>query len=162
MVTVTQENGRPMRQQFNDAMKESMKSGDKARLSTIRLIIAAIKDRDIQARGDGKETATDDELLQLLQKMAKQRADSIEAFTAANRTDLVEKEAAEKAVIESFLPQQMGAEETRAAIAAAIAETGAAGMKDMGKVMGALKGKYAGVMDFSKANGVVKELLTTG
>lgn len=151
-----------MRQQFNDAMKEAMKAGDKSRLSTIRLIIAAIKDRDIQARGDGTETATDDQLLQLLQKMAKQRADSIEAFTAAGRNDLVEKEAVEKAVIESFLPQQMGPEETRTAIAAAIAETGATGMKDMGKVMGALKGKYAGLIDFSKANGVVKELLTAG
>ena len=151
-----------MRQQFSDAMKESMKSGDKARLSTIRLIIAAIKDRDIQARTDGKEAATDDELLALLQKMAKQRADSITAFTAAGRTDLVDKEAAEKAIIESFLPQQMGADETRAAIAAAIAETGAAGMKDMGKVMAALKAKFAGTMDFAKANGVVKEMLTAG
>ena len=151
-----------MRQQFSDAMKESMKSGDKARLSTIRLIIAAIKDRDIQARTDGKEAATDDELLALLQKMAKQRADSITAFTAAGRTDLVDKEAAEKAIIESFLPQQMGADETRAAIAAAIAETGAAGMKDRGKVMAALKAKFAGTMDFAKANGVVKEMLTAG
>ncbi|MBL9011392.1 MAG: GatB/YqeY domain-containing protein [Alphaproteobacteria bacterium] len=151
-----------MRQQFNDAMKAAMKAGDKARLGTIRLIIAAIKDRDIVARGEGKETATDEELLQLLQKMAKQRADSITAFEAAGRQDLVDKEAAEKVIIESFLPQQMGAEETRAAIAAVIAETGAAGMKDMGKVMGALKAKFAGTMDFAKANGVVKELLTAG
>lgn len=149
-----------MRQQFTDAMKEAMKAGDKARLSTIRLIIAAIKDRDIVARGEGKESATDEELMQLLQKMAKQRADSIAQFQTAGRQDLVDKEAAEKAVIESYLPQQMGAEETRAAIAAAIAETGAAGMKDMGKVMTALKAKFAGTMDFSKANGVVKELLT--
>jgi uncharacterized protein YqeY len=151
-----------MRQQFTDAMKEAMKAGDKARLSTIRLIIAAIKDRDIVARGEGKESATDEELMQLLQKMAKQRADSIAQFQTAGRQDLVDKEAAEKAVIESYLPQQMGAEETRAAIAAAIAETGAAGMKDMGKVMTALKAKFAGTMDFSKANGVVKELLTAG
>lgn len=151
-----------MRQQFSDAMKESMKSGDKARLGTIRLIIAAIKDRDIQARTDGKEAATDEEILQLLQKMAKQRTDSITAFTAAGRTDLVEKEEAEKAIIETFLPKQMGADETRAAIAAAIAETGAAGMKDMGKVMAALKARFAGTMDFARANGVVKELLTAG
>jgi uncharacterized protein YqeY len=143
-------------------MKEAMKSGDKARLSTIRLIIAAIKDRDIQARGDGKGEATEDELLQLLQKMSKQRADSITQFQAANRQDLVDKETAEKAIIDSFLPQQMDAAETRAAIAATIAETGAAGMKDMGKVMTALKAKYAGLMDFSKANGVVKELLSAG
>lgn len=151
-----------MRQQFSDAMKESMKSGDKARLSTIRLIMAAIKDRDIQARTDGKEAATDEEILQLLQKMTKQRADSMTAFQAAGRADLYDKEAAEKIILESFLPQQMGADETRAAIAAAIAETGAAGMKDMGKVMAALKAKFAGTMDFAKANGVVKELLTAG
>lgn len=151
-----------MRQQFTDAMKDAMKAGDKQRLSTIRLIIAAIKDRDIQARGDGKEAATDDELMQLLQKMAKQRADSISQFQAAGRQDLVEKEAAEKVVIESYLPQQMDEAATRSAIAAAIAETGAAGMKDMGKVMTALKAKHAGVMDFSKANGVVKELLSAG
>jgi uncharacterized protein YqeY len=151
-----------MRQQFSDAMKESMKSGDKARLGTIRLIMAAIKDRDIQARTDGKEIASDDDILALLQKMSKQRTDSITAFTAAGRTDLVDKEAAEKVIIDSFLPQQMGAEETRTAIAAAITETGAAGMKDMGKVMAALKAKFAGTMDFAKANGVVKELLTAG
>ena len=151
-----------MRQQFTDAMKDAMKAGDKARLSTIRLIIAAFKDRDIVARGEGKSQASDEELMQTLQKMVKQRADSIEQFKAAGREDLVEKEAAEKAVIESYLPQQMGAEETRAAIAGVIADTGAAGMKDMGKVMGALKAKFAGVMDFSKANGVVKELLSAG
>ena len=151
-----------MRQQFNDAMKEAMKAGDKARLSTIRLIIAAFKDRDIVARGEGKGEASDEELMQTLQKRVKQRADSISQFEAAGRQDLVDKESAEKAVIESFLPQQMSAEETRAAIAAVIAETGAAGMKDMGKVMGALKAKFAGTMDFSKANGVVKELLTAG
>ncbi|BCW88664.1 putative protein YqeY [Alphaproteobacteria bacterium SO-S41] len=149
-----------MRQQFTDAMKEAMKAGDKARLSTIRLIIAAIKDRDIVARGEGKETATDEELMQLLQKMAKQRADSITQFQAAGRQDLVDKETAEKIVIESYLPSQMDADATRAAIAGVIAETGAAGMKDMGKVMTALKAKYAGTMDFSKANGVVKELLS--
>ena len=151
-----------MRQQFNDAMKEAMKAGDKARLSTIRLIIAAFKDRDIVARGEGKGEASDEELMQTLQTMVKQRADSSSQFEAAARQDLVDKESAEKAVIESFLPQQMSAEETRAAIAAVIAETGAAGMKDMGKVMGALKAKFAGTMDFSKANGVVKELLTAG
>jgi uncharacterized protein YqeY len=150
-----------MRQMFADALKESMKAGDKARVGTLRLIMAAIKDRDIQSRTDGKET-TDDDLMQLLQKMSKQRADSITAFEAAGRQDLVDKEAAEKVIIDSFLPQQMSAEDTRAAIAAVITETGAAGMKDMGKVMAALKAKHAGVMDFGKANGVVKELLTGG
>lgn len=149
-----------MRQMFTDAMKEAMKAGDKTRLGAIRLIIAAIKDRDIVARGEGAGQATDEQILQTLQKMVKQRADSIEQFTAAGRTDLVEKESAEKAIIESYLPQQMSADDARAAIAAVIAETGAAGMKDMGKVMAALKAKHAGVMDFSKANGVVKELLS--
>ncbi len=151
-----------MRQIFTDAMKEAMKAGDKARLGAVRLIIAAIKDRDIQARGEGKGEATDEEILQALQKMVKQRTDSITQFEAAGRHDLVEKEAAEKAVIEGFLPQQMGEAETEAAIRAAIAETGASSMKDMGKVMGALKAKHAGVMDFGKANGVIKALLTGG
>ena len=151
-----------MRQIFTDAMKEAMKAGDKPRLGAVRLIIAAIKDRDIQARGEGKGEATDEEILQTLQKMVKQRTDSITQFEAAGRHDLVEKEAAEKAVIEGFLPQQMGEAETEAAIRAAIAETGASSMKDMGKVMGALKAKHAGVMDFGKANGVIKALLTGG
>ena len=151
-----------MRQIFTDAMKEAMKAGDKARLGAVRLIIAAIMDRDIQARGEGKGEATDEEILQALQKMVKQRTDSITQFEAAGRHDLVEKEAAEKAVIEGFLPQQMGEAETEAAIRAAIAETGASSMKDMGKVMGALKAKHAGVMDFGKANGVIKALLTGG
>ena len=151
-----------MRQIFTDAMKEAMKAGDKPRLGAVRLIIAAIKDRDIQARGEGKGEATDEEILQALQKMVKQRTDSITQFEAAGRHDLVEKEAAEKAVIEGFLPQQMGEAEMEAAIRAAIVETGASSMKDMGKVMGALKAKFAGTMDFAKANGVVKELLTAG
>ena len=148
-----------MRQQFNDAMKEAMKSGDKARLSTIRLIIAAIKDRDIQARGDGAETATDDQLLQLLQKMAKQRADSIEAFTVAGRSDLVDKEAAEKAVIESFLPQQMDDAAMAAAVDAAVAETGATSVKEMGKVMAALKAKHAATLDMARVGPIVKAKL---
>lgn len=149
-----------MRQMFNDAMKDAMRAGDKPRLSTIRLIMAAIKDRDIVARGEGKETATDDELLQLLQKMAKQRADSIQQFQAANRQDLVDKESAEKAIIESYLPQQMDEAASRAAIAEVIKATGAAGPKDMGKVMTELKARHAGKMDFGRASPIVKELLT--
>ena len=149
-----------MRQVFNDAMKEAMKAGDKPRLSTIRLILAAIKDRDIVARGDGKERATDDEILQLLQKMAKQRADSIAQFQTAGRQDLVDKETAEKAIIESYLPQQMDEAESRAAIAAVIKDTGAAGPKEMGKVMSELKARHAGTMDFAKASPIVKEMLS--
>ena len=149
-----------MRQEFNDAMKEAMKAGDKPRLSSIRLILAAIKDRDIVARGEGKERATDEEILQLLQKMVKQRADSITQFQAAGRTDLVDKETAEKAIIESYLPKQMDEAASRAAIATVIKDTGAAGPKDMGKVMGELKARYAGQMDFGKASPIVKELLT--
>jgi len=149
-----------MRDTFNAQMKEAMKAGDKRRVGTLRLINAAIKDRDIEARGAGKERATDEEILQLLQKMIKQRNDSIEQFDKAGRVDLSTQEREEKAIIESYLPQQMSADEVRAAATAAVAAVGAASVKDMGKVMTELKGKYAGRMDFSKANAVVKELLT--
>ena len=149
-----------MRDKFNEALKEAMKAGDKRRVGTLRLINAALKDRDIEARGLGKERSTDDEILQLLQKMIKQRNDSIEAFDKAGRTDLATLEREEKAIIEAYLPQQMNADEVRAAAKAAVAAVGAASVKDMGKVMTELKGKYAGKMDFSKANAVVKELLT--
>jgi len=149
-----------MREKFNAALKEAMKAGDKRRVGTLRLINAALKDRDIEARGAGKERATDDEILQLLQKMIKQRNDSIEQFDKAGRTDLSTQEREEKEIIESYLPAQMSAEELRAAAKAAVAAVGAASVKDMGKVMTELKGKYAGRMDFAKANAVVKELLT--
>lgn len=149
-----------MREKFNEALKEAMKAGDKRRVGTLRLINAALKDRDIEARGLGKERATDDEILQLLQKMIKQRNDSIEQFDKAGRTDLSTQEREEKEIIEAYLPQQMSADEVRAAAKAAVAAVGAASVKDMGKVMTELKGKYAGKMDFAKANAVVKELLT--
>ena len=150
-----------MREKFNEALKTAMKAGDKRQVSTLRLINAAIKDRDIEARGAGKERATDEEILALLQKMIKQRNDSIEQFDKAGRTDLSTQEREEKAIIESYLPKQMNADEVRAAAKAAVAAVGAASVKDMGKVMTELKSKYAGQMDFSKANAVVKELLTT-
>jgi uncharacterized protein YqeY len=150
-----------MRDKFNEALKEAMKSGDKRRVATLRLINSALKDRDIEARGLGKERSSDDEILQLLQKMIKQRNDSIEAFDKAGRDDLATIEREEKAIIEAYLPSQMSADETRAAAKAAVAAVGAASVKDMGKVMTELKGKYAGRMDFSKANAVVKELLTS-
>ena len=150
-----------MRDEFNTALKEAMKAGDKRRVGTLRLIMAALKDRDIEARGLGKERTSDDEILQLLQKMIKQRNESIETYDKAGRVDLATQEREEKAIIEAYLPQQMSADDVRAAAKAAVAAVGAASVKDMGKVMTELKAKYAGKMDFSKANAVVKELLTT-
>jgi uncharacterized protein YqeY len=137
-----------------------MRAKDQRRVGTLRLINSALKDKDIEARGLGKGPLGDEEILALLQKMIKQRNDSIEAYEKAGRADLVSQEQEEKQIIEAYLPQQMGSEEVRAAVQAAIASTGAASVKDMGKVMGELKAKFAGRMDFSKANGVVKELLS--
>jgi uncharacterized protein len=151
-----------MRERFTGAMKEAMKAGDKRKLSTVRLIQAALKDKDIEARGAGKGQASDEEILALLQKMIKQRQESIAIYEQNNRPELAQQEKEEAEVIASFLPQQMDAAETRAAIEAAIAETGAASMKDMGKVIGALRSKYAGRMDFGKASGLVKEMLPKG
>jgi uncharacterized protein len=148
-----------MRQRFTEAMKEALKGGDKTRLSTVRMIQAALKDKDIEARGAGKGQASEEEILGLLQKMIKQRQESIAIYDQAGRKELADQEREEVAVIRSFLPQQMDEAETRAAIAAEIAENGAASMKDMGKVIGALRAKYAGRMDFGKASALVKELL---
>jgi uncharacterized protein YqeY len=154
-----------MRDRLTQATKDAMKAGDKKRLSTLRLISAALKDRDIAARVDdkgvssGRDKITDQEFASLLQKMIKQRRDSITAFEQGGRKELAEQEAAEIGVIEEFLPKQMGEAEATAAIAAAIKEVGAASQKDMGKVMAALKARYAGQMDFGKASGQVKALL---
>ena len=151
-----------MRQRFTEAMKEALKAGDKPRLSTVRMIQAALKDKDIEARGAGRGEASEEEILGLLQKMIKQRQESVAIYEQAGRPELAEQERAEVAVIQGFLPQQLGEAETRAAIQAAIAETGAASMKDMGRVIGALRGKYAGRMDFGKASALVKEMLPKG
>ena len=151
-----------MRQRFTEAMKEAMKAGDKPRLSTVRMIQAALKDKDIEARGAGRGEASEEEILGLLQKMIKQRQESVAIYEQAGRQELADQERAEIAVIQGFLPQQLGEAEARAAIEAAIAETGAASMKDMGKVIGALRGKYAGRMDFGKASALVKEMLPKG
>ncbi|MEA1833254.1 GatB/YqeY domain-containing protein [Methylobacterium durans] len=148
-----------LRERLTAEMKEAMKAGEKAKLATVRMIQAAIKDRDIEARGAGKGQATEDEVLALLQKMIKQRNESAGVYDQGGRPELAENERAEAAIIATFLPQQMDEAETKAAIEAAIAETGATGPKDMGKVIGALKGKYAGRMDFAKASGVVKDAL---
>ena len=147
-----------MREQLPTLMKEAMKAGDKKRLGAIRLIGAAMKDREIEARGLGKEMTEEDEQA-VLRKMVKQRQDSIVAYEAAGREDLAALERDEVAVLSEFLPQQMDEAGTRAAIAEAIAETGAAGPKDMGKVIAAVKAKHAGRIDFGKASGIVKELL---
>ena len=154
-----------MRDRINAAMKDALRSGEKRRLSTLRLMTAAIKDRDIAARVDEKGHATgrdkidDTEILALLQKMIKQRREAIETYRQAEREDRVDQETAEIAVIEEFLPQQMGEEETRGAVAGVVAELGASGLKDMGRVMAALKERYTGQMDFGKASGAAKDLL---
>jgi uncharacterized protein YqeY len=151
-----------MRERFTAELKEAMKAGDKRRLGTIRLIQAALKDKDIEARGAGKGQATDEEILALLQKMIKQRQESMAIYDQNGRPELAQQEREEAEVVASFLPQQMDEAETKAAIDAAIAETGAGSMKDMGKVIGALRGKYAGRMDFARASALVKEMLPKG
>lgn len=144
-----------MRDKFSGELKAAMKAGEKRRVDTIRMIMAALKDRDIEARGQGKEVSGED-ILALLQKMVKSRKESLEIYEKAGRSDLVTQESEEIAIVESFLPSQMSEAEVDHAIAAAIAETGAASIKDMGRVVAALKGKYAGRMDFGKASARVK------
>lgn len=144
-----------MREQFSTELKTAMKAGDKRRVDTIRMILAALKDKDIEARAVGK-TISDEEILALLQKMVKSRTESQEIYEKAGRTDLSTQEGEEIAIIQSFLPVPLSDVEVESAIAAAIRETGAASIKDMGKVVGALKAKYAGRMDFGKASALVK------
>lgn len=148
-----------LRERFTDTLKTAMKAGDKARLSTVRMMQAALKDKDIEARGLGKEPLTDEEILPVLQKMVKQRQESIAIYEANGRPELAEAEKAEIAVIAEFMPQQLSEDEMRQAVQAAVAETGAASVKDMGKVIGKLRADYAGRMDFGKASGLVKEAL---
>ena len=149
-----------LRDQLATQLKEAMKAKDSERLSTVRLIQAAIKDRDIANRGAGKEQASDDEILQILAKMVKQRDESANIYEENSRPELAAKERAEIVVIQDFMPKQLSDSEVRANVSAIIAETGAAGAKDMGKVMAALKERYAGQMDFAKASATVKELLS--
>lgn len=147
-----------MRARITQDIKDAMKAGDKARLSTLRLITAAIKDRELGV-GSAATEVGDAEVVAILQKMVKQRRESIATYEKAGRTDLADQEKAEIAILESYLPKQMDEAATRAAVSALVAELGAAGPKDMGRVMGALKAKYAGQMDFGKASGLLKELL---
>ena len=149
-----------LREKINDAMKDAMKSQEKLKLSTLRLVNAAIKNADIEARTGGKGPLADDDLLGLLQKMIKQRQESVELYDNGGRKELADQERGEIEIIRGFLPQQMSDAEAKSAIAEVIKETGAQGMKDMGKVMAALKQGYAGKMDFGKASGLVKSLLT--
>jgi uncharacterized protein YqeY len=148
-----------MRETITAALKQATKAQDKRRTSTLRLVSAAIKDRDIAARGSGKVKATDAELLELLAKMIKQREESEKIYRDAGRAELAQQEAEEIVIIREFLPQQLSDAETEQAIAAAIAEVGAASIRDMGKVMGALKARYAGQIDFGKAGALVKAKL---
>ena len=137
-----------------------MKARDQHKLSTLRLILAALKDRDIAARGNGQiDGVSDDEILQLFTKMVSQRRESIRLYEQGGRIDLAEREAEEISIIETFLPRQLDADEVEAAITAVIADVGAKGLKDMGPTMAALKERYAGRMDFAKAGLLVKQRL---
>jgi uncharacterized protein len=148
-----------MREQFSGELKAAMKAGDKRRVDTIRMIMAALKDKDIDARGQGKILAEED-ILALLQKMVKSRKESQEIYEKAGRRDLAVQEGEEIAVIESFLPQPLSEAEIEQAITDAIAEAAASSIKDMGKVINALRGKYAGRMDFAKVSTLVKAKLS--
>ena len=147
-----------MREKFTEMLKVAMKAGDKSRVSALRLITSALKDRDIAARGEGK-TVSEDDIVALLGKMVKSRQESLDIYEKAGREDLAAIERSEIAIITEFLQQQLSEADATAAIKAAIAETGAASMKDMGKVVAMLKAKYAGQIDFGKASAMVKGLL---
>lgn len=149
-----------LREDLQKALKESMINKDTTTVSAVRLIIAGLKEKDVDARGRGQKEATDAELLSMMQNMIKQRKDSIKMYLEGNRQDLADKEQSEIAVIERFLPKQMSASEAEAAIKAIISSTGASSMKDMGKVMSALREQYAGQMDFGAASGTIKTLLS--
>jgi hypothetical protein len=154
-----------VREQLKDALTAAMKAGEKRRVATVRLILAAIKDRDIAQRSEGKgdvggEGVGDEEILGILQKMVKQRRESTTLYQEGGRMELAQQEEEEIAIIEEFLPEQIGGEEMEAAVAAAVDELGATSLKDMGGVMAQLKDRYAGRMDFAQAAGQVKSLLS--
>ncbi|WP_207481342.1 GatB/YqeY domain-containing protein [Arenibaculum pallidiluteum] len=149
-----------LRTRLNEALKEAMRAKNQRAISTVRLILAALKDRDIAARTRGvTDGIGEDEILQMLQTMIKQRREAIALYEQGGRLELAEQEREEIVVIEGFMPRQLSEAEARAAIAAAIQETGAAGIKDMGKVMAELRARYAGQMDFGKASGWAREAL---
>ena len=149
-----------LREAFSERLKQAMRARDSRTVSTVRLVLAALKDRDIAARSSGNTAGiADPEILRMLQGMVKQRRESVGLYRQGNRPELADKEEEEIAVIESFMPKQMSDDEIAAAARAAIAETGAAGVKDMGKVMAALRERHAGVIDMGRAGAVVKQLL---
>ncbi len=149
-----------MRDRIKAALTQAIKDRDQIRVSTLRLISAAIKDRDIGARGEGNETGVSQgEILSILDKMIRQRNESIRAYEEAGRLELAERERSEIVVIREFLPRQLSEEEIRRAIQTAIDEVGATSIRDMGRVMGQLKGQYAGQMDFGKVGPAVRNLL---
>ena len=149
-----------LRQRLNDALKEAMKSRDLRSVSAIRLVLAQLKDRDIAARPGGNTTGIGEgEIVEMLGKMVKQRQESIVLYKQGNRPDLVQQEEEEITVIERFMPKQLDEAESAAAIDAALAETGAQSLKDMGRVMAMLKERFAGRLDFAKAGALVKQRL---
>src|ERR1700674_3138373 len=148
-----------LRDDINNAVKDAMRAKDERKLSTLRMFNSTIKNADIAARGEGKPLLSDGDLLGVFQKMIKQRQESVELYDKGGRAELADQEREEIAIISAYLPKQMSETDVKAAIASVIAETHAAGMKDMGKVIAALKAKYAGQMDFGKASGMVKAAL---
>ena len=149
-----------LRDDINNALKQAMKAYDERRVSTLRMINSALKNADIEARGQGKAPLSDEEFLGLLQKLIKQRQESVELYERGGRPELAQNEREEIAIISAYLPKQMSETEAQAAIAAVIKDVGAASMKDMGRVMAALKERHAGELDFAKASGIVKGLLS--
>ncbi len=148
-----------MRDKIMQKMKEAMKAGEKRRVSTLRLINAAIKDRDIAARGNGKERVSEEDILQILTKMVKQRKESIKMYEEGGRPELADQEREETVIIQEFLPQQLSLEEVEKICTEVVAEVGASSLRDMGKCMAVLKERYPGQMDFGKASGIIKGLL---
>jgi uncharacterized protein len=149
-----------LRDDINNAVKQAMKAKDERRVSTLRMVNSTIKNADIEARGQGKPPLSDEALLGVFQKMIKQRQEAVLLYDKGGRAELATQEREEIAIISSYLPKQMSDDEVKQAISSVIAETGAAGIKDMGKVISALKAKYAGQMDFAKASGLVKAALS--
>ena len=149
-----------LRDDINNAVKEAMKAKEERKLSTLRMVNSTIKNADIEARGQGKPPLSDEALLSVLQKMIKQRHEAVELYDKGGRAELAAGEREEIAIISAYLPKQMSDDDVKNAISAVSADTGAAGIKDMGKVIGALKAKYAGQMDFAKASGMVKAALS--
>ena len=148
-----------LRDDINKDLKEAMKAKNERTVSTLRMVNSTLKNADIEARGTGKSALGDAEVLAVLQKMIKQRQESVELYRKGGRDDLVAQEEGEIAIISAYLPKQMSEAEMKAVIDAAVAETGASGMKDMGRVIGVLRGKYAGQMDMAKASALVKTRL---